>query len=505
MCFLVVLYFSNASIATATSHSRVVNILTWLGYLNYPAIVKEAENECDVKISFDEYYSNDEFLRRWQGQDDYYDIMIFSDTIYNVIRNKIPNFKESLLWNQSLFYNSSIKAHYDKLKYPHNVIYFAHSLSGFLWNPKNITLSSGDSIATIFKKANKKYVAMLDDPIEMEVLMEANFIKKTQQENRKEGITISNFKKMIQDANVYVANDYSQIFNKPEFTFSYGWIGEALVDLGKSNKDYQFLIHPKLSYISSDLIAQTTNKKTALCVVKFLTSKKTMSLIQQRYFYFSPYADYSSIENAMFKNIYKNFLIALPSLTWIDSFDKKGFRQINRSWQLIKLSLNNLSNERSRITKASLSPIYKQANLKTLTMRDHMKTTNKIIFQYYDSFNKRDLIKFMDILHDKIVHDINLGESQIGKENFSTFMKHMNYCYQEKIKNLVIMSSADGLHAAAEFIVEGTYIATDSGLPPASGQHYSLLGGAFFEIKDGKIFRITNYYNLNDWLKQIGK
>jgi len=134
----------------------------------------------------------------------------------------------------------------------------------------------------------------------------------------------------------------------------------------------------------------------------------------------------------------------------------------------------------------------------------YMKTTKEIIHQYYNSFNDRDLSKFMDLLHEEVVHDINQGESQIGKNNFFTFIERMDHCYQEKIKNLIIMTSEDGRHAATEYLVDGVYVATDPGLPSAKNQSYSLAGGAFFEIKDGKILRVTNYYNLNEWLKQIG-
>jgi len=41
-------------------------------------------------------------------------------------------------------------------------------------------------------------------------------------------------------------------------------------------------------------------------------------------------------------------------------------------------------------------------------------------------------------------------------------------------------------------------------LPPANGQKYVLPGGAFFDIRGGKIARVTNYYNLQDWIAQVG-
>ena len=50
----------------------------------------------------------------------------------------------------------------------------------------------------------------------------------------------------------------------------------------------------------------------------------------------------------------------------------------------------------------------------------------------------------------------------------------------------------------------GTYLATDDGLPAATGQTYRLPAGAFFTLRDGRIGRVTMYYNLTDWLRQVG-
>jgi steroid delta-isomerase-like uncharacterized protein len=40
-------------------------------------------------------------------------------------------------------------------------------------------------------------------------------------------------------------------------------------------------------------------------------------------------------------------------------------------------------------------------------------------------------------------------------------------------------------------------------LPGAAGQTYRIRAGAFFEVRDGLIVRVTNYFNLADWLRQI--
>lgn len=127
-----------------------------------------------------------------------------------------------------------------------------------------------------------------------------------------------------------------------------------------------------------------------------------------------------------------------------------------------------------------------------------------LIFEYYRTFNQGDMDSFLNLLTDDVVHDINQGERQVGREAFAAFMGKMNRCYREQLENIAIMSSADGSRAAAEFVVLGEYIATDEGLPEATGQVYRLPAGAFFEVRGGKIARISNYYNLNDWIAQVG-
>jgi steroid delta-isomerase-like uncharacterized protein len=68
----------------------------------------------------------------------------------------------------------------------------------------------------------------------------------------------------------------------------------------------------------------------------------------------------------------------------------------------------------------------------------------------------------------------------------------------------VVFTENSGTRAAAEFVVHGTYKATDAGLPEAHGQTYELPAGAFFDLRDGKISRVSNFYNLPSWLRQVG-
>lgn len=129
--------------------------------------------------------------------------------------------------------------------------------------------------------------------------------------------------------------------------------------------------------------------------------------------------------------------------------------------------------------------------------------TIALIKNYYDYFNQQDLTSFFALLDDNVIHDINQGVTEEGKTAFADFMQRMNQSYQEKVQDLVVMASENGARAAAEFFIAGVYKATDKGLPVADNQTYRLRCGAFFEIKNGKITRVTNYYNMQDWLRQV--
>lgn len=126
------------------------------------------------------------------------------------------------------------------------------------------------------------------------------------------------------------------------------------------------------------------------------------------------------------------------------------------------------------------------------------------VLAYYKAFNRGDWDGMLAQLTDDVAHDANQGARQVGREAFRSFLARMQRCYREQLHEIVVMASPDGTRAAAEHVVHGTYLNADAGLPPANGQTYVLPGGAFFELRDGKIARVTNHYNLQDWLRQIG-
>jgi steroid delta-isomerase-like uncharacterized protein len=133
-----------------------------------------------------------------------------------------------------------------------------------------------------------------------------------------------------------------------------------------------------------------------------------------------------------------------------------------------------------------------------------MSLTASLIRSYYAAFNQQNWDGMLALLTDDVAHDINQGGRQVGKDAFRSFLAHMDHCYAEQVVDLVVMVNEYGTRAAAEFVIEGTYVRTDAPHPSANGQRYTLPVGAFFEIRDGRIARISNFYNLPEWLRQVG-
>jgi len=130
-------------------------------------------------------------------------------------------------------------------------------------------------------------------------------------------------------------------------------------------------------------------------------------------------------------------------------------------------------------------------------------TTEALIARYYAAFNAGHAEDMLACVTDDVEHRVNEGAHRHGRDLFAAFCAHMGVSYREELRDIVVFATDDGARAAAEFVVHGEYLKTDPGLPEAHGQRYVLPAGAFFDIRDGRIARITTFYNLADWVRQV--
>ena len=127
----------------------------------------------------------------------------------------------------------------------------------------------------------------------------------------------------------------------------------------------------------------------------------------------------------------------------------------------------------------------------------------EIVKQYYLHFNNKNWNGMLDLLRTEIRHEPNQGDPRIGKEKFTEFLQMMDEAYEETLTDVVFFSEPGDTRVAVEFIVNGIYKKGEEGLPEAHGHTYVLPAAAFLEVKEGKILRVTTYYNLPHWISLV--
>ncbi len=323
--FGLILFMSLSLPFTANTSPSNINILSWWGYINTKQIKDLAQKKCGVGISIDEYYSSSEMIRRFEKNTSKYDLLIFANTTYSMIKDKVPSItvKGSQIVDQYLL---PIRAIYNKKNYPSNIRFFMHAFTGFLVNSKNSNFNQSSKLSEIFKLGTDTTLVLIDDPIEIQMLLSRANLKLS------ELIELSKKQKLL------ISNNIDRVSQTDKFGIAYVWSGAAIDNI-KSSNSLKFLVHPKLSHITSDLIALMSKKKEGKCVFDVLTSKEVLNLIAEETKYFPSFglplnfSNYSSLPD-------------LSKIKWIDSPSREEIHTLNREWKRVKSII--LTNTRKR-------------------------------------------------------------------------------------------------------------------------------------------------------------
>lgn len=308
----------------ASAQAKVINVLTWWGYLSDKKIVDAVESTCNVKLSVDEYYSNPDFLRRLNNQNSTYDLLIFSNTVYGLVKDQIKD-KGIPLSGLVDQYDPLIRKKFRNSKKPKNIGLFVLSYSGFLWNTKQIQLNETDKIENIFDKAKNKTIALIDDHVEVNRLLNAGGVGN--------GSALKRIQSLSKSKKTLVTNTSDALLNKDDFAFSFTWSGDAIKKEHDSKGKFKFLLHPKLSHVSYDLLASVSKNKSAACVAKYIGGKKFLSSIEDETFYVSPY--YRKNPPSELKKLRGR----IGDLHWLESSDPQTYKTQASEWKLVKLKL----------------------------------------------------------------------------------------------------------------------------------------------------------------------
>ncbi len=308
-----------------SAEKEKVNILSWWGYLSADGI-KSVEKKCNVELYVDEYYSNSEFLRRWDENPKTHKLVIFSNTIFNVVKEKLNHSNIPGLINSP--YHPLVAEKVKNIEFNKNTRILTLAFTGIMWNKKNININDGLSLENMLDLAKSKIVVVLDDATEgLEILENLKFFQANNSADKNR-------------AKVVIANEVDSLVMQPNFAFSYHWLGGLITAMKDLQSDFGLMVHPKLSHVTADLISIMNSDKASVCVYNQIASPEFLSRLQKTFFYFSPYGGINKDDNKHLVALYNNYFLNLSKYRWLKQPEKKDFKMIDDRWKKLKIEMS---------------------------------------------------------------------------------------------------------------------------------------------------------------------
>jgi steroid delta-isomerase-like uncharacterized protein len=130
--------------------------------------------------------------------------------------------------------------------------------------------------------------------------------------------------------------------------------------------------------------------------------------------------------------------------------------------------------------------------------------TEKVVKDFLRAYNSGDADKAASFLTDDCVYeDVALGEVFHDKKETIGFF-NLVYAdvpdYKWELKSIF----GAGDRVAFESVFSGTHTHSSSPDIPATGKYAAFKAATIVELRNGKINRVTDYYNLPSFLRQPG-
>jgi steroid delta-isomerase-like uncharacterized protein len=104
---------------------------------------------------------------------------------------------------------------------------------------------------------------------------------------------------------------------------------------------------------------------------------------------------------------------------------------------------------------------------------------------------------------DAVFEEVPIGVTTHGQSELTTYLQGLKSAFPD-FSLVVTDSFVTGNRAAAEWVVTGTYAGQFPGLPPGTGQHFSLRGASILELENGKVRRDREYWDAYAFLIALG-
>jgi steroid delta-isomerase-like uncharacterized protein len=134
-----------------------------------------------------------------------------------------------------------------------------------------------------------------------------------------------------------------------------------------------------------------------------------------------------------------------------------------------------------------------------------MKTADvqKMYMEYGKAWFKHEIDTILSFFIDDCVYqDAAFGITNNGKEEFKSFLNQgFTACPDLRLDMKNFFVSGDWV--ASEWVMSGTHTEEFHSLP-ATGKKFAVHGATITELEGDKFKRNTDYWNLLDFLKQVG-
>ena len=126
-----------------------------------------------------------------------------------------------------------------------------------------------------------------------------------------------------------------------------------------------------------------------------------------------------------------------------------------------------------------------------------------IMNDIWAAWNSHDTERLVSLFTDDCVYEeLGLGVTKRGKEEFRAFIDHFFTSFPDT-KFEMKSSFVSGDWYCGEWVWTGTHTSDVPGLP-ATGRRFAIRGVSVGEFRDGKVKRHSDYYNMMDFMQQVG-
>jgi steroid delta-isomerase-like uncharacterized protein len=129
--------------------------------------------------------------------------------------------------------------------------------------------------------------------------------------------------------------------------------------------------------------------------------------------------------------------------------------------------------------------------------------TAELLVELAEAWTAHDVDKLLSLCTDDCIYeDVTMAVVNRGKGDLRTFANGVLAAFPDfKMNVTCAVVAGDG--AAIEWTMAGTHKGDLPGMP-ATGKPFTVRGASMCEIQSGRIKRISDYWDMTTFLKQIG-